>query len=54
MRVQDPCIGIDSVCSDQNCSCIISMVYFDELGSLRMLCVLDGLLRRLYSIVGLR
>ena len=41
MRVQDPFIGDDSVMSDQYCSCSINMVYFDELGSFRMLCVRD-------------
>jgi len=53
MRVQDPCIGVDSVCFDQNCSCIISIVYFEELGSLRMLCVHDEFFRMLYCRIAM-
>ena len=53
MRVHDPCIGADSVYSDQYCSCIISMVYFDELGLFRMLCVRDSFLRRLYCRIAI-
>src|SRR5579859_610656 len=53
MRVQDPCIGVDFVCSDQNCSCIISIVYFEELGSFRMLCVRDELFRMLYCRIAI-
>ena len=41
IRVHDRCIGADSVCFDQYCSCMIGKVYFDELGSFRMLCVHD-------------
>src|SRR5579859_2536071 len=49
MRVHDPCVGADFECSLQYCSCIISIVYFHELGSLRMLFVLVSFFRRLYS-----
>ena len=48
MRVHDPCVGADSMYSDQYCSCIISIVYFEKLGSFRMLCVRDEFLQRLY------
>ena len=53
MRVQDPCIGDDSEYFDQCCSCRISMVYLEELGSLRMLCVRDSFLRRLYCSIAI-
>ena len=53
MRVQDPWTGVDSVVSDQNCSCIISIVNFFELGSLRMLCVRDEFFRRRYCRIAM-
>ena len=53
MRVHDPCVGADFVCSFQYCSCIISIVYFDELGSLRMLFVLVNFFRRLYCRIAI-
>src|SRR5437667_4210660 len=53
VRVQDPWIGADSVCFDQCCSCMISSVNLDELGSLRMLCVLDRFLWRLYCKIAI-
>ena len=36
------------MCSDQYCSCNVSIVYLREVGSLRMLCVRGWLLCRLY------
>src|SRR5579859_3886289 len=53
MRVHDPCVGADFVCSLQYCSCIISIVYFDKLGSLRMLFVLVSFFRRLYCRIAM-
>ena len=52
-RVHDPCVGADFVCSLQYCSCIISIVYFDELGSFRMLFVLVSFFRRLYCRIAM-
>src|SRR5579859_227808 len=53
MRVHDPCVGADFECCLQYCSCIISSVYFDELGSLRMLFILVSFFRRLYCRVAM-